>query len=408
MSSPAVSVVIPTYQRRQFVRRAVTSVLAQTFQDFELLVIDDGSTDGTASGLAGLDGRVLYQWQENAGLAAARNAGLGLARGDIVAFLDSDDCWLPTHLAVVTEALSRHPDVVLCTTAPRFDVGGRTPPSAAEIVDALPLLIAENVVGHPSAVAVRREPILALGGFDERLPDMEAWEMWLRLAQLGLFALLRRRTIVYQSTRGSLSQRSDRAAHLGILAESAATIAADTSRADAPDLRARAAGRVAYFEGLQALERGDMAAARVALGEACARLPELSTEPQLVANRLSLVRFGPEGRLSTFSAAASLWPDPGADTALYLRLHALALAIRLARGSEAARLLRGWPLGETPGFFASNPGLFARLVRRRLQNIVYRGQESELIATSPPGRERPVRGRIEFGGRSTREGRRAR
>jgi glycosyltransferase involved in cell wall biosynthesis len=89
----AVSVVIPTYQRRRFVVRAVESVLGQTVQDSEAIVVDEGSTDGTAEALAGLDPRVYHVWQENRGVSAARNAGIRLARAPIVAFLDSDDRW---------------------------------------------------------------------------------------------------------------------------------------------------------------------------------------------------------------------------------------------------------------------------------------------------------------------------
>src|SRR5438132_3254976 len=102
---PAVSVIVPTFQRREYVVRAVGSVLAQTYEDFELIVVDDGSTDGTGEALAGLDGRLRYLWQENRGTGAARNTGLRLARGEIVAFLDSDNRWLPHHLGIVTEVL---------------------------------------------------------------------------------------------------------------------------------------------------------------------------------------------------------------------------------------------------------------------------------------------------------------
>ncbi len=80
--TPTVSVVIPTYQRRDDVLRAVESVLAQSFEDFEVIVVDDGSTDGTAEALAGLDPRLRYVWHENRGTGAARNAGLRLARED--------------------------------------------------------------------------------------------------------------------------------------------------------------------------------------------------------------------------------------------------------------------------------------------------------------------------------------
>jgi hypothetical protein len=385
---PIVSVVIPTYERRDFVRRAVASVLAQTFVDFELIVVDDGSTDGTRAALGNLDRRIRYEWRENGGVSSARNVGIGLARAEIVAFLDSDDHWLPEHLAVLIEVLSRHPEAVLCSTSPRFHAGGRQAPDEAEVGDALPLLLVENLVGAPSGVAVRREALLAVGGFDERLVVMEGWELWLRLAALGPFALLQRRTFVFQATRGSLTERSSRSGEyqraLGIVASSAATMAADSARPDSSDLVERAAGLGAYFDAQRALFRGDDSAARAALSDACARLPELSLEPQLVVNRLSLVRFGREGRLRSYSAAARLWPDARADTALYLRFHALVLAVRLARGSDVVELVRGWPLSATPGFLARNTSVFARLVQRRIQKRRYRGHDATAPRDSPP------------------------
>src|SRR5215213_5732646 len=94
-SVPAVSVILPTYERREVVGDAIRSVLAQSFSDFELIVVDDGSTDGTDKSLPRPDPRVRYVWQANAGVAAARNRGLELARAPIAAFIDSDDVWLP-------------------------------------------------------------------------------------------------------------------------------------------------------------------------------------------------------------------------------------------------------------------------------------------------------------------------
>jgi glycosyltransferase involved in cell wall biosynthesis len=114
---PVVSVIVPTYQRRESVQRAVRSVLAQTFRDFELIVVDDGSRDGTRASLAALGDSITYIWQENRGVSAARNAGLERARGELVAFLDSDDRWLPEHLTVMVALLRRHPEAVLASSS---------------------------------------------------------------------------------------------------------------------------------------------------------------------------------------------------------------------------------------------------------------------------------------------------
>ena len=109
---PTVSVILCTYNRRELVGRAIRSVLAQTFAAFELLVIDDGSTDGTAEivlAFAARDARIIYERHANRGLAAARNAGLVLARGEWVTFLDSDDAYAPDHLAVRIALVAAEP-----------------------------------------------------------------------------------------------------------------------------------------------------------------------------------------------------------------------------------------------------------------------------------------------------------
>src|SRR6516225_5774559 len=99
---PAVSIVLPTYNRARFLPQALESIRAQTWTDWELIIVDDGSCDDTAAVVRRLaaetDRPVRYVWQENGGPAAARNAGLDLARGTYVAFFDSDDYWLPHHL----------------------------------------------------------------------------------------------------------------------------------------------------------------------------------------------------------------------------------------------------------------------------------------------------------------------
>jgi glycosyltransferase involved in cell wall biosynthesis len=104
-----VSIVLPTYKRADTLLRAVASVRAQTFQDWELVVIDDGSTDGTSALLEGVDPRLRLVRQENQGVAAARNRGLREARGDLLAFLDSDDEWTPHHLELAVAFFDAHP-----------------------------------------------------------------------------------------------------------------------------------------------------------------------------------------------------------------------------------------------------------------------------------------------------------
>ncbi len=112
-----VSVIVPLFNKAPFVRRTVESILAQTMADLEVVVVDDGSTDGSGAIVSGMeDTRIRLVRQENQGPGAARNQGLGLATGDYVAFLDADDEWLPTFLAVTLQHLKQQTDCALCLT----------------------------------------------------------------------------------------------------------------------------------------------------------------------------------------------------------------------------------------------------------------------------------------------------
>ena len=104
-----VSVIIPTYNRSDFCKKAVDSVLSQSYRNIEVIVVDDGSSDNTREVISGLDDRVRYIWQKNAGVVAARNHGMELARGEFIAFLDSDDTWLPWKLEAQLEVLEYFP-----------------------------------------------------------------------------------------------------------------------------------------------------------------------------------------------------------------------------------------------------------------------------------------------------------
>ena len=113
---PRVSIVMPTYNRRDTIERAIDSVVAQTFRDWELIVVDDGSTDGTRDLVAGLDPRVRMIVQENQGVGGARNTGMAAAEGALIAFLDSDDEWPAHHLALATAFFDAHPDAHVFTS----------------------------------------------------------------------------------------------------------------------------------------------------------------------------------------------------------------------------------------------------------------------------------------------------
>lgn len=125
---PEVSIVLPTYNRVDVIGRAVSSILVQSFEDWELIVVDDGSTDGTCARLEGLDPRIRCIGQANQGVYVARNTGVQAARGRYITFMDSDDEWLPHFLALTTAFLKAHPDRHWVTTEFVEDLGDGSPP----------------------------------------------------------------------------------------------------------------------------------------------------------------------------------------------------------------------------------------------------------------------------------------
>ena len=183
--NPLVSVVIPTYNRAWVIKEAVDSVLAQDYKDFELIIVDDGSTDNTSDVLAsyGEDVRVLFQ--ENKGVSAARNRGVAEASGQLVAFLDSDDLWLPKKLSMQVEFFNKTPDALICQTEEVWIRNGirvnpkkrHKKPSGMIFEPSLALCLVS-----PSAVMIRRDVLDREGGFDETLPACEDYDLWLRLS----------------------------------------------------------------------------------------------------------------------------------------------------------------------------------------------------------------------------------
>ncbi|MDY6952178.1 MAG: glycosyltransferase, partial [Thermodesulfobacteriota bacterium] len=181
---PTVSVVIPSYNRALFLKEAIDSVLAQGFEDFEVIVVDDGSTDTTNALLASCP-RVFVVTQDRLGVSAARNAGIARAAGRFLAFLDSDDLWLPEKLAAQIAFFERHPQALICQTEEIWIRDGvrvnpkmrHSKPSGMIFERSLELCLVS-----PSAVMMRRDLIDKVGWFDETLPACEDYDLWLRIA----------------------------------------------------------------------------------------------------------------------------------------------------------------------------------------------------------------------------------
>ena len=184
-----VSVIVPAYNSEAFLEEAIESVLSQTYADTECVVVDDGSTDGTASKAKGFGSRVTYVYQENAERSAARNTGIGAATGGYICFLDADDFYASNKLHEQVEFLKGHPEYDVVYSNVRFfrgdddrqylDVPRRTPDGN---------LLKELLYGNfitVNAPLFRKSAVIAAGGFDSRLSHNEDWEFFLRIALGG-------------------------------------------------------------------------------------------------------------------------------------------------------------------------------------------------------------------------------
>ncbi len=193
MRAPAVSIIIPTYNRIRLLREALDSVHHQTFNDYEVIVVDDGSTEPIVEAVRDHPARPKLIRQQRRGPAAARNRGIKEALADTVAFLDSDDLWHPEKLAKFMDALCKEPGTRLYygPMSP-IDVNGRPvrgrtkPCHGGRITEQL---FCSSFV-HVPTVVCRKEPLERAGGFDESLAVCEDYDLWLRLSLREPFGLL--------------------------------------------------------------------------------------------------------------------------------------------------------------------------------------------------------------------------
>ena len=209
--TPFVSVIIPAYNRAEFLPEAVESVLGQTYRNFELIVVDDGSTDETPAILRHYGEALRVIHQKNRGPSAARNAGIRVARGEWLSFLDSDDYWLPRKLERQVNFLQSHPEARICYTEEIWYRNGRRVNPAKKhrkfsgwiYLRMLPLCIVS-----PSSVMIHREVLQEVGLFDEELPAAEDYDLWLRIGARYPIFLLKEPLIVKRN--GHEGQQSRR------------------------------------------------------------------------------------------------------------------------------------------------------------------------------------------------------
>lgn len=176
-----VSVVITTYNRKHFLREATLSVLNQDYQDKEIIIIDDGSTDNSFEEARGLP--VRYVWKGNGGISSARNMGIAVSKGEFIAFLDVDDLWKKDKLTEQIRKMKEdqipvsYTDEIWIRNGERFNQRDRHKKYSGFIFEqCLPLCIIS-----PSSVVIRREVFVEVGFFDETLPVCEDYDMWLRI-----------------------------------------------------------------------------------------------------------------------------------------------------------------------------------------------------------------------------------
>ncbi|MBP7507587.1 MAG: glycosyltransferase family 2 protein [Prolixibacteraceae bacterium] len=190
MNNICVSVVIPTFNHENFVIQAIQSVFDQTYKNYELIVVDDGSTDNTKDRVSSLfDGRLKYIYQANKGLSAARNTGIKYSGYEYVAFLDADDKWLPNKLELQVARMNQDPGIGLLGCGyyvinEKGVIEMEVPGSPVKDQNKFKksLFIRNIVSGSGSGVLIRREVLSKVGFFDETLTASEDWDMWLRIA----------------------------------------------------------------------------------------------------------------------------------------------------------------------------------------------------------------------------------
>jgi glycosyltransferase involved in cell wall biosynthesis len=217
VTAPLISCIVPVFNGERYLREALDSILSQTYRPLEILVVDDGSTDGTAALVAGYGDRVRSLFQPNAGQAAARNLGLSEARGEFVAFLDQDDLWHPEKLDRQLARFAVRPDLDLCVTHARNFWSPELPDAPPWLQDD-PRFMQSLPAYALGALLARRGIFDSVGKFDAALPVGEDTDWFLRTVEHGVTIELLPDLLMYRrlhqtnrSWRTAIPNSTDRA-----------------------------------------------------------------------------------------------------------------------------------------------------------------------------------------------------
>lgn len=300
-TTPRVTVVIPAYNRSQALRPTIDSVLAQTFTDWELLVVDDGSTDDTGDVVRSCtDPRIRYLRQANAGHSAARNLGLEHARGELLAFLDHDDRWLPEKLARQVQYLDRHPEVVLVYAeweAVDEDSVYQGPGKKVVVEGEAwkELLTEHNFVHSMSLPLLRTEQVRRVGGFRAEMDICDDLDLFLRLARLGPFGFVPEVLLQYNVGRPDQQSRNITRGCLSLYRCITAHLDADTTlpAAERETIRRTIRDLTSHeirCQGWHLLRGGDLGRAWKTYGLAVRMRPSLLCDGKLLRDLVALSR----------------------------------------------------------------------------------------------------------------------
>ena len=224
VQTPKVSVIMPAYDCAEFIAETLDSALAQTFEDFEIIVVNDGSpnTKKLEEVLAGYFDKIIYIKQKNNGTASARNTAISAAKGEFLAFLDSDDIWLPEYLEAQLNALAEKDCDLIYTDAELFGSVRSSPETFMTKADSNGAVTTENLINATcnvitSGTVVKRKIVVETGIFDENLPriGMEDFDLWFRLAKAGAKLDYQKKVLLKYRVRpnslsGSNVQRAER------------------------------------------------------------------------------------------------------------------------------------------------------------------------------------------------------